>query len=340
MPVKKVIVWAALALLLVGVVYALRHVHFEWGVFVAQLKSARPLNLLLGVVLIYIGYVFRAWRWSVLLRPQKTVAATKLVGTQVIGFTAVALFGRLADLARPYLVARRVDVSVSSQVAVYAVERMFDALAMALIFSGALALSPDSRTLPHHEAFVHAGFFGLAVAIGGGMFAVLVRLRGVQIAAAARRTFGRLGPAVEQRILAFRDGMRVLRSFGDFLLVLGQSLGMWALILGAYFAVVHAFAPLAYFNLSRIMLLSAASLGGSALQLPVLGWFTQITIVSAAMRGLGAPLEPAIGCAALLLIVTFMSVIPVGLIYARVEGVSLRQVTKASEALEAAAVEG
>ena len=81
------------------------------------------------------------------------------------------------------------------------------------------------------------------------------------------------------------------------------------------------------------MLLSAASLGGSALQLPVVGWFTQIGIVSAAMTGLGAPLEPSIGCAALLLIVTSLSVVPMGLIFARIEGVNLREVTRQSEHL-------
>jgi hypothetical protein len=91
-------------------------------------------------------------------------------------------------------------------------------------------------------------------------------------------------------------------------------------------------------NFSRIMLMLVAGMGGSIFQLPVLGWFTQIGVVSAAMKGLGAPLEPSIGAAALLLLITFMSVIPAGLIYARLEHVSLRKVAHESEEMEVAAL--
>ena len=42
----------------------------------------------------------------------KRVSVFALLGPQVIGFTGVALFGRLADLVRPYLIARRVKVTV------------------------------------------------------------------------------------------------------------------------------------------------------------------------------------------------------------------------------------
>jgi hypothetical protein len=53
---------------------------------------------------IYVCYVFRAVRWALLLRHIKKVPLFSLLGTQVIGFTAVALIGRIADPVRPYLV--------------------------------------------------------------------------------------------------------------------------------------------------------------------------------------------------------------------------------------------
>ena len=86
------------------------------------------------------------------------------------------------------------------------------------------------------------------------------------------------------------------------------------------------------------MVMMVTGMGGSIFQLPVLGWFTQIGVVSLAMKGLGAPLEPSIGAGALLLLITFMGVIPVGLIYARIEHVSLRKVAHESEELEVAAL--
>jgi hypothetical protein len=84
-----------------------------------------------------------------------------------------------------------------------------------------------------------------------------------------------------------------------------------------------------------VLLMMAASLGGSLIQLPVLGWFTTIAATAAAMQQLlHVPIEPSIGCGALLLLCTFMSVIPIGLIYAQFEHVSLRKVTQQSEETE------
>jgi hypothetical protein len=67
------------------------------------------------------------------------------------------------------------------------------------------------------------------------------------------------------------------------------------------------------------------------MQLPVIGWFTQIGIVAAAMRGLGASVEASTACAATLLLVTFLGIVPVGLVWAQVQNVSLRGVAEESE---------
>jgi hypothetical protein len=80
------------------------------------------------------------------------------------------------------------------------------------------------------------------------------------------------------------------------------------------------------------MLLMAASIGGSLLQLPIVGWFTQIAVTAAAMHTFyGAPIEAATACGALLLVVTFLCIIPAGLIFAQVEQVSLSRIAAESE---------
>jgi hypothetical protein len=79
------------------------------------------------------------------------------------------------------------------------------------------------------------------------------------------------------------------------------------------------------------MLLMASSMAVSSLQLPILGWFTQIGAVAAAMSGFfGVAAEPATACAATLLLVTFLGIAPVGLIWAQFEHVNLRKVTEES----------
>ncbi len=103
---------------------------------------------------------------------------------------------------------------------------------------------------------------------------------------------------------------------------------MWGLIGSVYMQTLHAFITtpeLATITFSSTMLLMAASIGGSLLQLPIIGWFTQIAVTAAAMHTFyNAPIEAATACGALLLFVTFLSIIPAGLIAARLNHVSLK----------------
>jgi hypothetical protein len=167
-----------------------------------------------------------------------------------------------------------------------------------------------------------------------------VRVAGGAVAGFARLTLGRLSEPVAQSIASkiegFRDGLNALSSWKDFGVVVVLSLAMWGIIGASYVQTAHAFVntpELAGLTYSRTMLLMASSIGASLLQLPVIGWFTQIAATATAMHGLyGAPIEAATACGALLLVVTFLCIIPAGLIYARIEGVGLRSAAIASEA--------
>jgi uncharacterized membrane protein YbhN (UPF0104 family) len=333
------IVWLLLVAVLVLVVVFFRDkIHFDWRMFGQQLKHANLWHIGAGIALIYGTYFLRAIRWSVFVAPTKKVSAGSLLGPQFIGFTAVALFGRLADLTRPYLVARRIGLPLSSQVAVYTIERMFDLGAAAIIFSSALAFTP--KTMPHHEVFVKTGLVSLAATLAIAAFAVVVRVAGGAVAGFARMTLAELSKPVAEsiatKIEGFRDGLNALSSLRDFGVVLLLSLAMWGLIGEAYVQTAHAFVDtpeLAGLTFSRTMLLMGASIGGSLLQLPIIGWFTQIAVTAGAMHALyGAPIEAATACGAMLLVVTFLCIIPTGLVYARLEHVSLKRVAEESEA--------
>lgn len=314
-------------------------IHFNWHVFVEQLQLADWKRIAVATALIWLGLGVRAIRWALFMKPTRRVRSTTVLGSQVIGFTCVALFGRLADLVRPYLVSRRTTTPLASQIAVYTVERMFDMGSVALIFSTVLLFAPDRHSLPRPDLINRAALGGLIVTLGLAFFAMLARLAGRSFAGAARRLLGavspKLGEAVSEKILAFRDGLNAIGSLRDFVVAVALSLGMWGMIAGAYLETTRAFTAspeLAGMTLSRCMLLMAASMGSSIIQLPVIGWFTQIALTGAAMEAfLHVAPEPALGCAAVLLIVTFMSIIPAGLVWARFEHVSLKKISEESE---------
>ena len=333
------IIWfSVIAALILVVMFFRDKLHFDWAMFWQQLKHASPWHLVAGMTLIYGTYWLRAMRWAVFVGPTKKVSVGALVGPQFIGFTAVALFGRLADLARPYLVARKIALPVSSQVAVYTIERMFDLGAAALIFSSALAFTP--KEMSHHELFVRTGTLSLVATLAIAVFAGVVRMAGGAVAGFARLTLGRLSKpmaeSIATKIEGFRNGLNALSSLRDFGVVVVLSLLMWGMIGGAYWQTAHAFVntpELAGLTYSRTMLMMAASIGGSLLQLPVIGWFTQIAVTATTMHTLyGAPVEAATACGAMLLVVMMLCIVPTGLVFARIEHVSLKQVADDSEA--------
>jgi hypothetical protein len=333
------VLWLVAVVALAVIVYLFRYkVHFDWGMFWQQLRFVSVGHIVAGIALIYGTYWLRALRWAVFVSPTKKVSAASLLGSQFIGFTAVALFGRLADLTRPYLVARRVGLSLSSQVAVYTIERMFDLGAAAVIFSSALAFTP--KDLPHHEVFVRAGVLSMGATLAIAVFAAAIRVAGGAVAGFARATVGLLsksaGESISAKILGFRDGLNAIASAKEFGVVVVLSLAMWGMIGFAYLETARAFVTtpeLSGLTFSRTMLLMAASIGGSLLQLPIIGWFTQIAVTAAAMHTFyGAPIEAATACGAMLLVVTFLCIIPTGFIYSQVEHVSLKRVAEESEA--------
>ena len=334
-----------LAAIVALVVWGRDKIHFDFALFRAQLARADWKRIALGAGLIYVAYIFRSVRWAYLLRHNKKVHPLSLLGTQVIGFTAVALIGRVADPVRPYLVSKKTDLPLSNQIAVYIVERLFDMGSMALIFSSAILLSGwlgGPGALPHSELVKRAGYWGMAGTAGGASFLVAVRFSGNLVAAFFERTLGvlskRAGQAIGHKIREFRTGLDTMRSFADFGVTAGLSIGMWILIAGAYLVTMNAFVAdpvLASVTAGKCVLLMAVSGVSSIVPVPILFWFTQIGIVAAAIsKFLGVSPEPATACAATLLLTTFLSIVPVGLIWAQIDHVSLRKVTVESEHAE------
>lgn len=338
MKARGTALWAALAGAMAVLVFIYHdRIHFDWHAFALQMKGIHKGHALVGILLIYLTYWLRALRWSAFIKPVKEVSAGSLLGPQFTGFTAVALFGRLADLSRPYLVARKHNVSLSSQMAIYTLERMFDLGSAAVIFSTALAFAP--KDTPDYALFMKVGRFSLLTTAAIAVFAYVVRVAGGTVASFARKVLKPLSAGIAEsiadKIAGFRDGLSGLKSFRELVVVTLISLTMWGMIASVYLQTAHAFVQtpeLAGLGFSQVMLLMAASIGGSLLQLPIIGWFTQIAVTAAAMHAFyKAPIEAATACGALLLTVTFLCIIPTGLLFARLDHVNLKRLAEESE---------
>src|SRR5580700_9708592 len=104
---KKRIVISAVVFCILAVLIYLQYRHwqsFDWGTFWAQTGRIKKLHVL------------RAVRWKILLQPVRPkTKVIDLVPPTLVGFTGLAVLGRAGEFIRPYLIARRTELSFSSQ---------------------------------------------------------------------------------------------------------------------------------------------------------------------------------------------------------------------------------
>ena len=93
--------------------------------------------------------------------------------------------------------------------------------------------------------------------------------------------------------------------------------------------------PMQDMSVTRVLLLLGSSMVGSMLQLPGVGGGSQLATIKVLDKVFQVPREVAVSCGILLWLVSFVAVVPVGLLLAHRERLSLRAVAKESEKAEA-----
>jgi hypothetical protein len=110
---------------------------------------------------------------------------------------------------------------------------------------------------------------------------------------------------------------------------------MWFVIAVAYQEVTHSYGTAALdITRPQILLLMGASIFGSILQLPGIGGGSQVATIAALTRIFDVPPEMAASCGILLWLVTFAAVVPLGLMLAHHERLSLRKLSVESHRAE------
>src|ERR1700674_1897878 len=345
---KRYFAYALVAAILAALIYMQFRTWkgFDWATFWDQSRQVSPLHILNAILLIYFSYFLRAVRWKIFLRRvRREVSAVALIPPTLVGFTGLALLGRPGELIRPYLIARRTNLTFSSQMAVWAVERIFDIGAFTVLMVLAIFLPTELRYLPNPEIYPRlrvGGFLLVALVAGLALAALLVAKYGEALAAWIEVRFSHLaaslGHRVAQRVREFHGGLDTIHSPLSFLQLSGVSVLMWWIIALAYREVTRAYgAPLEHMTVSKVLLLMGSSMLGSLIQLPGVGGGSQLATISALQHIFHASHELAASCGILLWLATFVSVVPVGLVLAHRERLSLRKLSEESEQEEARA---
>jgi len=246
---KKQILTTAVVVAILGLLVYFQVQHwrsFDWARFRAE-SHVSPLHIVAAIALIYVTYVLRAWRWKVFLEPVCESKTSHLVSPTFVGFTGLALLGRPGEFIRPYLIARRENLSVASQIGVWTVERIFDIGAFTVLMTVDVFFSTVIRANPYLHKFKIAALVLCGVVAFAALMAVLIRRRQHDVAMFFHKVTARfskgLAHAVDQKIRAFGDGLNTVASGTALLKLIGISLLMWFMIALAYREVAHSYPP-------------------------------------------------------------------------------------------------
>jgi len=323
------------------VIYRWRHSGFAWEKFVGVFSDVDWTWLILAMALILATYVGRALRWEIMLRPlSNQVQLWRVLVATCIGFTAVVLFGRAGEPVRPYLIARKEGVSFSSQVAAWLVERILDLLMVLLIFG--IALTQISRSGiqpgPHIQSALEAA--GLLAGITGALsLALLLGLRHFRGKVRTRlmEALSFLPDVLHERVSrflhAFEEGMQSTQRQSYVWLLVAYTVLEWLIVAGSFFCVFRAFPATSGMRVTDVIIALGFVCFGSVLQIPGVGGGMQIATVLVLTELYGVSIEAASGIALVLWIITFVVIVPLGLVLAFREGIkwrSLRHIDESS----------
>ena len=271
-------------------------------------------------------YVVRVIRWRWLLRPLGAVRFRVALRATVMGFAASALLpGRVGELLRPYVLARREGLSATAALATIVLERLLDVIAlMALLGVAVLDGASGSGAGAGLLGTVRAGaaVAGLAAAIALGA-AYLAAGHPDRVARAVDR-MGAFLPSRAVEVLTpvaarFVEGFAVLRDRRVLVVAFGWSLVHWTAVAAVVWLVTVGF-DIAL-PLSGAAVLMALTVVGVAVPTPAgIGGYHAAYQAGATLL-YEAPDAAAVAAALVLHAMSFLPVTVVGVLFMTQEGV-------------------
>lgn len=202
---KKVVAGLALSALLLWL--SLRGIEFR-GV-IDGFRAIDRGYLLPAVAAILLMQLLRSIRWGLILKPIERIDQLSLFSVTCVGFLAIiAIPARLGELARPYLIAKKSRVPMSSALGTIFVERVLDGLAVVLIAVFVLFFTPLPPWL------LRAGMLFLLLTLGLCALIILMIVRREATLRILAPLVGRLpahhSEAVNRLIGHFIEGFRIV----------------------------------------------------------------------------------------------------------------------------------
>lgn len=222
--------WVGILLSLVAVAILLWRVDFN--AMKTALASAELLWLLPAVTVFGVLFLFRAWRWSILLG---NAPFWPTFHANNIGYMLnVTLPLRMGEIARVFVVSRIGGVGVARAFSIAVVERLIDLATVVVLFAIFAQFIPMG---PSFNRAATVGLVAVLLSVAGGVFVVV---KGDAVERIAKPRLARLGEARAEAVLKrFREVVEGFRSLGSV-----RAMAMTGVLTVAIWATTIVFAAL------------------------------------------------------------------------------------------------
>src|SRR5688572_14066032 len=318
---RKYVEFGALSLLALLILWWFGR-KLNWLEVRQAVRQANPYLLALSVPIISLGYFFRATRWGALLAPLSPARLRDLFIATTVGFGAVFVFGRMGEVVRPVVLPMRdPKIRPSASLVTIMVERIYDLLAVVLVFAASLLwLTPPPFLAAEFDRIRVVGFM-LVVGVLIGVFALaLFRKNAARITSWIARLLenrkfipARLTEAVVRLLEQLALALRVLVNARELAVTIGWTVLIWGVIALANLLVFRAFGL--DFGFTETVFVVGWALVGSLVPTPggAAGAFHAAT--AGALIFLGVAKETAAGVSIVMHLVDFGPALVFGLIY-------------------------
>ena len=304
----------------------------------ASMRGARVDLLAVSLILTAVSYLVRVERWRRLLQPVGNASFGSTGRATMIGFAANALLpGRIGEALRPYVLAKREQLSGAAAFATVVVERLLDFLAIVLTVAGVIVVVDSPTNDPQLLATLRTA------AVTGGVTAVVILGVMVWLARSPQRTQqavrwcayiapGGAARAVTKIAQRFLQGLAVVGRPGPLIAVMVLSGALWLSIAWSMLMTSLAFGIEISFGESVILMGMVAI--GVAVPTPagVGGYHAAYQLGATSLYGAGV--DQAVGAALVMHVIAFVPVTLLGLVYMAQEGLRLGSLSALSVSWE------
>ncbi len=341
---RRLLGWSLGAIVLILVLFHLSHSpqwrDFQWSRLGYLLVHVKLNFLIFAILASYSSFLLRALRWRFYVDSIKKCSLWILFVAQIFGFSSIYLIGRAGEVVRPAYIAKTEHLTFSSQLSVWLIERVYDSIAMVILFALGLYFEPIRPLTARHAGVLQRIREGSVVVMVLSLVGIALLLLFKHYSESVLEWFAqwestfmiKIRSRVVNFLRSFATGLGVIKNPYDFIASMVCTVALWIVNVTAIWLDFHSLGGnlqhLSWWVAALTLVLAAL---GLAVQLPGVGGGYQVVTLLALRDFFRVSPEGATSAAILTWLTVMVPCLILGLILLLHEGLSFRKLQVITE---------